>query len=340
MKKLFFLMTLAAAVTTACRKEAAPESDDHQAQKTSLTVRVDDSMETKATDIKGDAEDEKKMNTIQVFVFNGEDIDGYGTATGTSSLTLGCTVGSRDVYALVNAPDLSSVSSRTGLLGQISELGNDIGNMEMIGSKPVDIKADTPPVNIEAERFAARVVVKKVTNALTSLALQKQEFTIQSMHLNNVAGDVDYGVTESYQPKIWYNQAAYKSDSNSPGSMTYDGIASVVGAGLSYDEVHYFYAYPNKAPHSSALDWSPRATMLVLKIRIGETLYNYPIRLPALESNRSYEIDEIRITRPGNKDDGIAGGTDEQEPVQGKDCTFTVSVKGWDPITVTEGTTI
>ena len=333
-------MTLAAAVTTACRKEAAPESDNQQVQKTSLTVKLTDSMETKATGIKGDASDEEKVNSLQVFIFNGETIDGYGKAADATSVNIGCTVGSRDIYALVNAPDLSSVGSRSALLGQISELGNSLSNMEMIGSKTEDIKAGMAPVTIGVDRFAARVVVRKVTNALTSPALQKQEFILQSMHLNNVAGDIDYGLSGNYTVGTWYNKMALQTGSGGPGTMIHDAIGSRISSGSSYDTDHFFYAYPNSAAFSSSTDWSPRATMLVLKIQIGSTLYNYPIRLPGLESNMSYEIDEIEITRPGNKDDGKVGGADEQEPVQGMDGSFSISIRKWTTKTVTEGTII
>lgn len=333
-------MTLAAAVTTACRKEAAPESEDRQATKTRLTVRVSDSMGTKATGIKGDASDEEKVNFLQVFIFDGEIIDGYGTAAYSTSLDLGCTVGRREIYAVVNAPDLSSVTSRTGLLGQVSDLGTSISDMEMIGSKSEDIQNGMDPVTVEVGRFASRVVVRKVTNALSSPALQKQEFTLLSMHLNNVAGDIDYGMSGNHTTATWYNKMAYSAGTGGPGSMIYDAINSKIASGASYDTDHFFYAYPNNAAFSSSSEWSPRSTMLVLKVKIGSTLYNYPICLPALESNKSYEIEEIRITRPGNKDDGQEGGRDEQEPVEGMDGSFSISVKTWTPKKVTEGTTI
>lgn len=333
-------MTLAAAVTTACRKEAAPESENQQVQKVNLTVRVADSMGTKATGIKGDANDEEKVNSLQVFIFNGESIDGYGSTVNATSIDIGCTAGRRDIYAVVNAPDLSSLTSRSGLLGQVSALGASISNLEMIGSKTEDLVAGMEPVTIGVDRFAARIVVKKVSNALTSPALQKQEFIIQSMHLNNVAGDIDYGLSGNHTVSTWYNKMTLHIGTESPSNMIYDAIGSGLASGASYDTDHYFYAYPNNAAFSSSLTWAPRSTMLVLKIKIGSTLYNYPIRLPALENNKSYEIEEIKITRPGNKDDGQEGGADEQEPVQGMDGSISIIVKGWTPKTVTEGTTI
>lgn len=333
-------MTLAVAATVACKKETTPKTEGPQAQKVNLTVRIEDPMATKATGIKGDATDEEKVNTLQVFVFNGETIDGYGTTENATSLNIGCTVGSREIYALANTPDLRSVTSKTELLGMISRLGNDVTNFEMIGIKSEDISAGTETVTISVDRLASRVVVKKVTNALTSPALKEQDFVLKSMFLTNVATDVDYGLSGNHVVENWYNKMAYSSADNSLGNMIYDEIEEALEDGHSHDTEHCFYAYPNSSAHSTSLTWSPRSTMLVLKIMIGETLYDYPILLPALENNRSYEIDEIKITRPGNKDDGLEGGTDEQEPVEGKDCSFTIIVNPWTTTAITEGTTI
>lgn len=333
-------MTLAAAVMTACRKEdAAQESGDPSSKTVNLTVNIDNPISTRATGISGDETDEAKVNSLQVFVFNGEAIDGYASASNAKSLNLGCTTGSRTIYAIANAPSLANVTSMSELLATVSRLGENATNLEMIGKKTEEIKADTKSVNVDIDRLASRIMIKKVTNALTSPALKAQNFVLKSMYLINVAADINYGMSGDYQISTWYNKMYYQSGNNR-GSLTFDTVNETVAAGTSHETAHYFYAYPNHAEHSSAESWSARATMLVLKVQIGTILYNYPILLPPLTSNHSYEIEEIQITRPGNLDDGKEGGTDEQEPVQGKDCEFTIFVKPWTTITVTDGTTI
>jgi len=69
--------------------------------------------------------------------------------------------------------------------------------------------------------------------------------------------------------------------------------------------------------------------MLVVKVKIDDKLYNYPIALPALESNKMYVIDKLSITRLGNPDDGKEGGADEENPITSTEATFAVSTLDW-----------
>lgn len=333
-------MAAAISAMTACSKEQSACGELSPSDNPSITVSIEGSADTRATGIKGDDSDEEKIRSLQVFVFNGEIIDGYGHIENSKTLTLGCTAGVRDIYAIANAPDLKDVKSRSELLGKVSALKPEVDGFEMFGlTKDKEIKSDTKDALVHVDRFAARIKVKKITNALSSPALQNQNFIIESMNISNVAADVDYGISSGYQISQWYNQMGFEEDNNC-GNVTSDTVGEPLASGSSYTVQHCFYAYPNSNAFSSDLTWSPRATMLVLKIRIGTALYNYPIKLPALERNRSYEIDEIKITRPGNLDNGEEGGPDEMEPVQGADCIFEIKVNPWTVVTVTEGVVI
>ena len=334
MKKTFLILAAAAALASACSKETEPGSGSETSRRLNLIVDITGSQDTKATGIKGDETDEEKVNSLQVFVFNGDIVDGYGKGSSTKSLRIGCTAGAREVYALVNvSEDLSTIASKTQLMAKVSSLNNSNDSFEMIGIQSEVIDSDDQPLTVVVNRFAARIKVKKVTNALTSPALQAQSFTLKGMHITNVAADINFGKSSSHKVSKWYNKMCLESQNNL-GSITNDVLSTSVGYGKSYTTAHYFYAYPNSAGFSSSTTWSERATMLVLKIQIGSTLYDYPIVLPALESNKSYEIEEIRITRPGNLDDGKEGGTDEITPVEGRDCQFEISVNPWSIVAV------
>ena len=54
--------------------------------------------------------------------------------------------------------------------------------------------------------------------------------------------------------------------------------------------------------------------------------------MPALERNKSYEIELVKVTRPGSDDPDV--------PVSFADATFEVNVIDWTVVPVTEGTTI
>lgn len=328
MRKGFLMMAAVAAVfgTMSCKKDNVPSMNHGNAnvpvdgERTELTVGIATGM-TKSTTITAD--DEVKVNNLQVFVFRGDALDAYGVADNASTVTVSCTKGNREVYAVVNAPDLKDIATKTDLLAAKSALSdNDESNFIMIGKTNADLPSELP-VNVEVDRIVSKVVLKTVNRAFTSAALAALNFSIDEIFITNVAGDVNYGLTDN--PVDWYNKMDYSSEL---AMFTYDAPAASVVNEEAYSTQHTFYCYPNKAADSDATSWSPRRTRLVLKTTLGTDTYYYPVTLPELENNKSYEL-ELTITRPGSDNADM--------PVSFEDCAFSISVKPWTVITVTEG---
>ena len=319
MKKSIFAFAAALAALVACNKnEATPMQPQNQESLVpcELTVGICGAM-TKATAVSAD--NEAKVNNLQVFVFRGDDLDAYASVDNAQELTLSCTAGDRVVYALVNAPDYSAVPGKAALLAKVSELNaNSLSNFEMVGSKSVTLP-QSEKVSIDVNRIASRVVLKKITRSFTSEALQALNFKVDAIYLINVAGNTSYDLSAA--PAKWYNVAENK---NELASLLYDAPASLITNGQSYSTAHTFYAYPN--------DLATNTTRLVIETTLGETKYYYPINLPEMAANKSYEIEEVKITRPGSDN--------PDEPVSFADATFSINVIDWTVVPVTEGTTI
>ena len=319
MKKSIFAFAAALAALVACNKnEATPMQPQNQASLVpcELTVGICGAM-TKATAVTAD--NEAKVNRLQVFVFRGDDLDAYASVENAKELTLSCTAGERVVYALVNAPDYSTVPGKAALLAKVSELeANTLTNFEMVGSKTVTLP-QSEKVSIDVNRIASRVVLKKITRSFTSAALQALDFTVDAIYLVNVAGNTSYDLTAA--PAAWYNVAENKGEL---ASLLSDAPAAPIVNGQSYPTAHTFYAYPN--------DLAVNTTRIVIETTLGETKYYYPINLPAMDSNKSYEIEEVKITRPGSDN--------PDEPVSFADASFSINVIDWTVVPVTEGTTI
>ena len=319
MKKSIFAFAAALAALVACNKnEATPVQPQNHEPLTpcELTVGICGAM-TKATAVT--TENEAKVNNLQIFVFRGDDLDAYASVDNAKELTLSCTAGERAVYALVNAPDFSAVPGKAALLAKVSELSaNSLANFEMVGSKTVTLP-QSETVSIDVNRIASRVVLKKITRSFTSAALQALDFTVDAIYLVNVAGNTNYDLTAA--PAAWYNVA---EDKGELAGLLYDAPASAIANGQSYDTDHTFYGYPN--------DLAVNTTRLVIETTLGSTKYYYPINLPQMDSNKSYEIEEVKITRPGSDD--------PDEPVSFEDASFSINVIDWTVVPVTEGTTI
>lgn len=331
MRKGFLMMAAVAAVfgTMSCKKDNVPSMNHGNAnvpvdgERTELTVGIATGM-TKSTTITAD--DEVKVNNLQVFVFRGDALDAYGVADNASTVTVSCTKGNREVYAVVNAPDLKDIATKTDLLAAKSALSdNDESNFVMIGKTNADLPSELP-VNVEVDRIVSKVVLKTVNRAFTSAALAALNFSIDEIFITNVAGDVNYDLTDN--PLEWYNKMDYNSEM---AMFTHDAPAASVVNEEAYSTLHTFYCYPNKAADSDATSWSPRRTRLVLKTTLGTDTYYYPVTLPELENNKSYEL-ELTITRPGSDNADM--------PVSFEDCAFEITVKPWTVVAVTDGIVI
>ena len=141
MKKSIFAFAAALAALVACNKNEAtpmqPQNQPETLEPCELTVGIFGAM-TKATAVT--TENEAKVNNLQIFVFRGDDLDAYASVDNAKELTLSCTAGEREVYALVNAPDYSAVPGKAALLAKVSELSaNSLTNFEMVGSKSVTL---------------------------------------------------------------------------------------------------------------------------------------------------------------------------------------------------------
>ena len=351
MKKYIYLAALAALSVgiTACNKDYASTPSGEPdcgciPAKLTVGIQAADNSSTKATGIVGDETDEAKVNTLQVLVFRGDALDAYGTVSASTSITVSCTSGERVVYALVNGLDMKEVQTKTEFLAKVSALSdNSLTGFQMIGVKDVTLP-QTASVTIDVNRFASRVVLKKITNALTSKALQALEFGVDDIYITNVAGDCKFsrivGTTQTasqtaYAPTVWYNKLKLE-DGNNIAAFHHDAPAYVIAYNGNKDTAHYFYAYPNPSePETtqaedfiSGGEWSARRTKLVVKCHIGPDTYYYPIILPVLENNKSYEINELKITRPGSDS--------EDQPVSFADAVFEINIVGWTTVLVSD----
>lgn len=166
-----------------------------------VNVRSGDLVLTKSTTIM--AANEEQVNNLQVFVFRGDALDAYASVDNDDELTVSCTAGERQVYALVNCPDLSAVSTKTALLATSSLFSQNTGtSFQMIGHQDGVNLPDDSPVTIDVHRLAARVVIKKITRAFTVPALAAKTFSIDQIFLINVTGWTTVGVADEGEDDI------------------------------------------------------------------------------------------------------------------------------------------
>lgn len=257
---------------------------------------------------------ESKVNSLQVLVFRGDFLDAYGKSS-AANVSVSCTEGSRTVYALVNAPDLSGVSTLTALKSKVVDLAdNSEASFVMVGNKTVEIPA-SEAVSIDVERLVSRVVVKSISRDFESPSLASLSFNVDKIYLVNAAGDAKLDLSGA--PAKWYNEG---SDKSQVAALLSDAPGTAIANKASYSTAHYFYTMPNPA--------TSKKTLLVIEATLGTQKYYYPVELPALENNCSYEISKITVKRPGSDS--------PTDPVSSSSASFTVRVTPWETTTVDE----
>ena len=337
MKKVLYFLAAAAATlcTIACNKDlnsSAPVQDQEQTSvregdPCQLRVGISGGELTKSTSITAD--DEAEVKLLQVYVFRGDALDAYAKVANSKEITVSCTAGDREIYALVNDIERPNVKTKTELLALTSSLTNTAEKgFAMIGSVSKTLpQANT--VTIDVNRLASRVIIKKITRAFTSAGLAAQDLKVEKIWIQNVATDFNLGLTAA--PTAWINKMSLDED---PYALVADNVGSTIDNNAAYDTQHTFFCYPNPTTDdSSDATWCARHTRLVVQVKLGASdTYYYPITLPVLQYNKSYEIENLTLTRPGSDNPDV--------PVTFQDCAFDLNVLPWTVVPVTEGLTI
>lgn len=340
MKKIYFAALAALAMlSAACTTQL---SDDANLQKQKGTVYINvcnDSFSTKASSTTS-TDYEKAVKDVQILVFDDSDllVAYHATGTQTSNITLNVAEGVKDVWAIVNGPDLKGISKKADLLKySVGLADNDLNpngkGFIMSGHSTVTVSALTPTsANIVVERLVSRVRLARVSN---NLPAAYPALTVESVCLANTVGNQNLSGTEV--EKTWYNKMG---TSNGTQTKIIDGVTNLaqlpdytfygedkaLNNGESFAPGCYFYSYPN----STSVDvdgWSDpftaRMSRLVLGVRIDGNLYYYPIVLDStLERNKTYDV-EVSIISLGSKN--------PWEKIEKGDILTNITVKEWVP---------
>lgn len=310
----------ASALLVGCSKTLVIPSADEPASDfspASLTVNIPLGEATKAVGA-GTEADEKKLSSVQVMIFTESgNLEASKTAT-SGSLELSCTKGNKTVAAVVNSADIAGVKTLAELRAKTSALAdNNFKSFVMYGQKSVAVNAANVAVTLEVQRLAAKVLIKKITNAMELQQYQGTPVQVKGIYLINVAGNTTFAGTA---PTLWLNKMKNEVSSD---CLYYEKPSALSVAYKASDATgHCFYCYPNPTDgDNTQTSWSARHTRLVVEASVGGHLCYYPMTLPTLSGNTVYTIGELTITRLGVDKpdvDSVMGG-----------ATFTLTIAPW-----------
>ncbi len=307
---VFALLILAAA----CTKEGESRQETAVAD-IAISINAGDGISGKALYVDMEA-CEAQVNDVQIFVFdqNGM-LNAYKSAKSLEGLSVTTTYGLKEVWAVVNGPDLRSVTTLDGLKTSTVDLSaNDTAQgrgFVMSGSAEVNVGKGIKPVEIDVYRLTARVAVGSISNLLPPAYTS---VIIKSIVLANVVGNQNIAGTEEI--RTWFNKAG-RMDGGDEDSII-DGVEftascpsltfhkpeeSIPNRGKS-EKKYCFYSYPNTTDLDAAgwtVPFTARKTRVIVTAEIGGEKYYYPVALGLLERNKAYTVN-LTITSLGAKD--------------------------------------
>lgn len=197
-----------------------------------------------------------------------------------------------ECFFIVNAPEGTFTEVRTfedfSLLSSSLIDNKDNHVMQAHLSRSFDSDID---LNVEVSRLCSRVFVGRVTPVFLNSSLAESEIKLKSIFLMNVSEHLSYQCHpadsgDGYQLQA---QELYEAD--------YD-ILIKDKSPVRSDCYLYCYTGDDK-------DVSDSKTMLVIKLDIGGSPNYYTVKLPRLEPNNEYRIQEVRLLGLGTDQPGI-----------------------------------
>ena len=336
-------MAAVAAMVCSCDKDGdcVPcQKEEEQEQKATLRVslNLEGDPQTRATNYVTAQAYETAVNDVQIFVFDskGAFATYLDADTKTSDITINTIYGQKTVYAVVNGPDLSGITTQDALEHTAVDLGANSTTTSkgfvMVGSNACNVSGTTATVSISVKRLVARVALQKITNSLPD---SYGSLTVNSVMLINVAGNQNLECTASIS--TWYNKMGRKDGATatqiidgttnlaSHPTLTFMNVGKSVanGGSLAPATPYLFYTYQNNST-SEGNGWSntfsARKTRLVVTATIGGTKYYYPVSISNPQRNTAHTV-ELTITGLGSTDPDIL--------VQKGAITATVTVDPW-----------
>lgn len=283
---------------------------------TSLTVSIDGgfSCETK---VAGQTEaNETTVKSCQIFVFRADngllDASTYAgplTESGTYSVSLNCTSGSRNIYAVVNAAKdyTSTIKSESSLKALNTDLkDNSADALFMSGSTATTLTEGDCKVSVTVKRASASIILNEISVDMDAAVYQGDGmFKVNKVYLLNVCGRTNFAMTtkpSNVSTDYWYAKLKEETDASKKRLIADDLTTPVsIANGSSSTKKYTYYAYPNNCSHSTSKTFSQRATLLVVEASLDGETYYYPLKLDSLESNKRYTITNLTIHRPGSK---------------------------------------
>lgn len=312
MKKIILMCGLAATLFSCAKEKHSEPLVSADPVDVVLNIEADAfGAETKATPTtEPGSELENKIHSIEVYAFNNnEKLVGYKLVDYTSSeskenITISVVPGTSRFYALANNHrkfGIKGIDNLSTLLAKSDTLQSawaiQASGIPMFGyTSNIGLSQSGSTHSIKLKRNLARIDVMKITNK-TEDVLASNPIVVNEIWLSNIVGS--YMVDGSYSGALWYTKIGGGNTPYTARAEFHRNVAQTLASGESYTTPLYLYAGPNTNTNVAPQTWAEAATYFNLRCTIVGNTYDFKFKLPALEANNAYKINEVRISGTG-----------------------------------------
>ena len=309
-------LMMTAAMLSACIKETGISGPAASGE---ATVRL--TLSAAGTKAAADKESwETAIRSADVYVYKDGVLENHSRAEDPDgnlrSVEVRCSYGTRDFKVIANcSPEKGREAARTGIHEGPAPVSLHDDNREgalihwgtlegvLIGNGTEEIAMD---LRTNAARVSLGGVVNDLPEAMGDIVLRR--VFLMRVH----RGDGTY--TDGYDPSAGLSDPALIS--REVGMSVPNGTAWTPGTPLR------LYGFTNPASETGDVEETDDVTKLVVEAETGGTVSWYPVGLPGMQNNRSYDIGRLYITR--------AGSDDPNKYLSGSDVHFTLRVTDWE----------
>ena len=327
MRKIACFFAVAACV--ACNYDVCDVSGEEQAGehsgKLAVTIEYESSGTKALTDYTESLEEEDMVKTAAVLVFDKttQKLNAYKTVESVDDeCVFSVTTGEKIVYAVINAPDLSSVTT----IGQLKQIVDNLSDTDikedglvMVGNTDCVVSSgEIVEPTLVVKRLVARVVLQRITNMV---APQYGKIEVNCVYLGNAntvqtldGSSTDMVNVDGYADSSKKLPIGKNGELGACPGYLYRAVGGEIAQGDSDIDKYHMYCQPASAEDE---------TCMYVLATIGESQYYYRVPLTnGLQANKTYSV-EIEIVNLG-------ADLPPDGDVQKGEIKAVVSVSGWD----------
>lgn len=266
---------------------------------------------------------ENAVNKVQVFVFDDAGNIEKNIVMTTSSGTIeNVSTGTKTVWAVVNGPDLTGVTTVNVLKAKalaLADNSTDGGTgFVMGGSDNCSVTEGTSSsCTIHVSRYVSRVRLVSVTNGCAAAI---GSITVNSAMIINVTSNQNVAGDATHAAGNYVNRYGRAEENPLVSEHVIDGVTYVaqvpsltwfkpstplsIAAGATQNCGYRFYAFSNSASHDQPFSttFAPNDTRLAVSATVNGVQYWYSVRLDkGLERNKAYDV-TLTISGKGSND--------------------------------------